>query len=226
MTNEAGTFFIGERHQCSINMVSLMSTIDIQNDDVTPRDPYCEVCGLPIDECQCQVCDDCHAETTREWDERFEEVAGITTHFLNCPRGFVTCSCCDRKWHLRGRNAQRLAGTYVDHAIRVAEFSDFELDDLPVGVLAFYGPSPEKCTKAVATVVDLKKALIVAVFDGPDVQRNQALLNKVFAFFKEHDVAQAVVFEELLGCEHEEGVDFEEGETCPLCPDWKPSVDW
>jgi hypothetical protein len=30
----------------------------------------------------------------------------------------------------------------------------------------------------------------------------------------------------IIGCPHEEGIDYPEGEECPLCPFWKGRDRW
>jgi hypothetical protein len=40
-------------------------------------------------------------------------------------------------------------------------------------------------------------------------------------FFLRHGVKQVAMTEGNMGCPHEEGEDFPQGEDCPFCPFWK-----
>ena len=37
---------------------------------------------------------------------------------------------------------------------------------------------------------------------------------------EEHRVKQVIAVERIIGCPHEEGLDYPEGMKCPLCPFW------
>ena len=40
-------------------------------------------------------------------------------------------------------------------------------------------------------------------------------------FFLEHGVKSVVMTDRNMGCPHEEGPDFPQGEDCPFCPFWR-----
>ena len=40
------------------------------------------------------------------------------------------------------------------------------------------------------------------------------------AFFRQHGVKSVAMSDGLLGCPHEEGIDYPKGEACPQCPYW------
>jgi hypothetical protein len=56
--------------------------------------------------------------------------------------------------------------------------------------------------------------------EDTDVGTNPAVGEKVLAFLKEHAAKSAIVTDGLIGCPHEEGIDYSEGKSCPLCPYW------
>jgi hypothetical protein len=43
---------------------------------------------------------------------------------------------------------------------------------------------------------------------------------QIAAFIKTQDVRSVVVTDGIIGCPHEEGVDYPEGKSCPQCPYW------
>ena len=56
--------------------------------------------------------------------------------------------------------------------------------------------------------------------DEIDVRNDPAIGEKVLAFIKENDVKSVVATGGLIGCPHEEGIDYPEGKSCPRCPYW------
>jgi hypothetical protein len=45
-------------------------------------------------------------------------------------------------------------------------------------------------------------------------------MQQVVEFTKRHGVRQTVTYDRILGCPHEEGIDYPEGGVCPQCPFW------
>lgn len=56
--------------------------------------------------------------------------------------------------------------------------------------------------------------------DTTDVRRDANIEAEVLAFLQEHDARTVVMSGGLMGCPHEEGIDYPEGEVCPACPYW------
>ena len=46
------------------------------------------------------------------------------------------------------------------------------------------------------------------------------------AFVEKHDAVSVFVAGKILGCPHEEGVDYPEGGACPDCPFWAGRDRW
>ena len=55
--------------------------------------------------------------------------------------------------------------------------------------------------------------------DTEDVRMSVAIGEQVLAFFEQHGVRSVVMTDGIIGCPHEEGVDYD-GTTCPRCPFW------
>jgi len=43
---------------------------------------------------------------------------------------------------------------------------------------------------------------------------------EIYEFFSEHGVKSVAASDGKMGCPHEEGEDFPNGEDCPFCPFW------
>ena len=50
------------------------------------------------------------------------------------------------------------------------------------------------------------------------------LLNGLF--IEQHDVKSVVLSDRIIGCPHEEGIDYPQGEACPRCPFWAIRDRW
>ena len=94
----------------------------------------------------------------------------------------------------------------------------------PVGTVALYGPDDRRATKLVAAVIareddppsDLRRYLAA---EG-DVRQDPTILEEVVLLFEAHGVRSVVMVDRIIGCPHEEGEDYPEGEDCPMCPYW------
>jgi hypothetical protein len=56
--------------------------------------------------------------------------------------------------------------------------------------------------------------------ESGDVRNDAAIFEEIAVFLRNHEVHSVAMVEEMMGCPHEEGIDYPEGETCPECPFW------
>ena len=94
----------------------------------------------------------------------------------------------------------------------------------PVGTVAFYGPDDRTATKVAVGIVPAAGEPVAALErwfnDDLDVRLDPKIGNAVLAFLRKHAVRSVVVTGGIFGCPHEEGIDYPDGEECPLCPFW------
>jgi hypothetical protein len=92
----------------------------------------------------------------------------------------------------------------------------------PIGTVALYGPDDKTTTKIAAGVIlhDGAEAIIKR-WVATDVTTNPKVQQEMKDFFLQHGVKQVAMTEGNMGCPHEEGADFPEGEDCPFCPFWR-----
>jgi len=92
-----------------------------------------------------------------------------------------------------------------------------------IGTIVFYGPDNEHASKVAVGIVPRAGAEVTELQrwfeDGLDVRVDPRIGKEVTAFLRARG-ARAVVADGILGCPHEEGVDYPEGEECPECPFW------
>jgi hypothetical protein len=56
---------------------------------------------------------------------------------------------------------------------------------------------------------------------GPDVMTSPEVQAQIAGFIEAHGVQEVAVTDGVLGCPHEEGIDFPAGQECPYCPFWR-----
>jgi hypothetical protein len=95
----------------------------------------------------------------------------------------------------------------------------------PVATVAFYGPDDKLATKVAVGIVlgdDEEPAELERWFsETTDVRRDPVIGAEIVQFIKDNDVKSVAVTDRIIGCPHEEGVDYPEGESCSQCPYWK-----
>jgi len=94
-----------------------------------------------------------------------------------------------------------------------------------VGTIAAYGPDTTLATKLVVSVLDRcarDETLAPRTWTTQtvDVRHDPTIAADVAAFLQEFGVSQSIGADRMIGCPHEEGIDYPMGRTCPLCPFW------
>ena len=103
------------------------------------------------------------------------------------------------------------------------------LRGFPLASIAFYGPDDKHASKVAVGVIlrrgDEPSEMRRWVSESVDVRHNQQILTEVIDFLEQAGVRSVVMPDRIIGCPHEEGVDYE-GETCPMCPFWIDRDRW
>ena len=100
----------------------------------------------------------------------------------------------------------------------------------PVATVALYGPDDKLATKvavAIVTEQDAEPAALNRWFsEGQDVRFDLEINSEILQFIKDHGARSVVTTDRIIGCPHEEGVDYPEGVACPQCPFWARRDRW
>jgi hypothetical protein len=100
----------------------------------------------------------------------------------------------------------------------------------PIATVALYGPDDKIATKVAVAIVadqDAEPAALNRWFsNGKDVRSDLAISSEVLKFVRDHGAKSVVLTEGIIGCPHEEGVDYPEGAVCPQCPFWSHRDRW
>lgn len=100
----------------------------------------------------------------------------------------------------------------------------------PVATIAFYGPTDTRATKVAVGIVRAEGSELEVVerwhSEDEDVRYSAAIGKEIVAFIKKHGVKSSVMTDRIIGCPHEAGIDYPEGEVCPKCPFWAGRERW
>jgi len=99
----------------------------------------------------------------------------------------------------------------------------------PVATIAYYGPDDQTATKVAVGIVDSKDEVVELrrwLVRAQDVRIDRAINDEILSFIKEHNVQRVAMAGRIMGCPHEEGIDYPEGSTCPQCPYWAKIDRW
>jgi hypothetical protein len=100
----------------------------------------------------------------------------------------------------------------------------------PIATVVVYGPDDTRATKiAVGIILDERGDADILerwlVKEG-DVRENGVVTNQVLAFIRNQGVRSVVLADRIMGCPHEEGIDYPAGQQCPECPFWSRHDRW
>jgi hypothetical protein len=113
------------------------------------------------------------------------------------------------------------AATLLDHLRKTIQSKR----NFPIGVLTYYGPDDKTITKIVAVVIPARDAdPILRRWQSPEVASDPKVAAEIGQYLMGHKVQEVVMAEGVIGCPHEEGIDYPVGESCPNCPFWSKKV--
>ena len=98
----------------------------------------------------------------------------------------------------------------------------------PVGTIAFYGPNNKVASKVSAGIIAQEGAepKLQRWYSEVDVRRDAYIMKEVLNFIRNNAARSVVMVDQIIGCPHEEGIDYPEAESCPECPYWLNRDRW
>lgn len=63
-------------------------------------------------------------------------------------------------------------------------------------------------------------------FSEIDVRNDETIVREILESLSENDIKSVVMPDRIIGCPREEGIDYPEGEECPICQFWKGRDRW
>lgn len=98
-------------------------------------------------------------------------------------------------------------------------------DQYPLASIAPYGPDATFATKLVVSVLERPGqrepcTMRTWTTQAVDVRHDPTITAGVADFLREYGVKHSVTSDRIMGCPHQEGIDYPMGRSCPWCPFW------
>ena len=99
----------------------------------------------------------------------------------------------------------------------------------PIATVALYGPDDTTATKLTVGIFPAENVDVADLrrwfSEGADIRNDAGAAEEVLAFIEAAGAMSVVMTERIIGCPHEEGIDYE-GPICPSCPFWAGRDRW
>ncbi len=101
----------------------------------------------------------------------------------------------------------------------------------PLATIAYYGPDDQFASKVVVGILMSENdreanALKKWFAEGLDVREDISIFTEMVAYLDANHVHRVAIMDRIIGCPHEEGIDYPMGEKCPRCPFWANRDRW
>lgn len=94
----------------------------------------------------------------------------------------------------------------------------------PIATVICYGPDSKTASKVVVSIIleeNSEPIFMQKWFSNDlDVRSDLTIQEELQDFIQEHKVRSVIISDGIMGCPHEEGTDYPNGEACPKCPYW------
>lgn len=100
----------------------------------------------------------------------------------------------------------------------------------PLATIAFYGPDDRVATKVAVALIPVEDGEVEDLerwyAHTGDVRDNDGAASVILRFLEVKGVRSIVMVDSIIGCPHEEGVDYPTGANCLECPYWHERDRW
>ena len=100
----------------------------------------------------------------------------------------------------------------------------------PIGTIAYYGPDDERASKIAVGIVMADDEDVEFMerwtTDTTDARTDAVIADEMVVFLRGHNARSIILTDRIIGCPHEEGIDYPVGEACPRCPFWADRDRW
>lgn len=102
----------------------------------------------------------------------------------------------------------------------------------PVATIAFYGPDDTRATKVSVGIIEHEGAAAdilerwYSTTPTADVRTDTEITEAIFRLIEKHGAKSVAAADRIIGCPHEEGIDYPDGEACPQCSFWTNRDRW
>ena len=100
----------------------------------------------------------------------------------------------------------------------------------PIATVAFYGPTAERASKVAVGIIEQEgeepEILETWHSEDRDIRQDDEIGHEIVQFIRAHNVLSVAMVDRIIGCPHQEVIDYPEGEDCPECPYWHGRDRW
>ena len=100
----------------------------------------------------------------------------------------------------------------------------------PIATVAYYGPDDKFASKVAVGIVPGQGEEVASLkrwfADEQDVRVDPAINQEIVTFIEQHGARSVGMADRIIGCPHEEGIDYPLGQDCPQCPYWAGRDRW
>lgn len=100
----------------------------------------------------------------------------------------------------------------------------------PLATVVLYGEDASRASKVAVGIIPFEDGetteLQTWMSEVGDVRRDRDINDEILRFIQENGAKTVVLSPGIIGCPHEEGIDYPEGEVCPACPYWATRDRW
>ena len=98
----------------------------------------------------------------------------------------------------------------------------------PQATIALYGPSNRLATKIALGIFTHKDAdpIMMRWHSEIDIRHDTKVMHEILKTLKLNEVKSVVMTDKIIGCPHEEGVDYPEKGDCVNCTYWMGKDRW
>ncbi len=100
----------------------------------------------------------------------------------------------------------------------------------PVATIAYDGPNDRVATKVVVSCASEPDGEPDEMerwsSEGGDLREDPTSIDRIVQLLDAWQPKSVVSPDRIIGCPHEEGIDYPEGEACPQCPFWENIDRW
>lgn len=95
----------------------------------------------------------------------------------------------------------------------------------PLATICAYGPDNTRATKLVATIVRRAEQKDPGPMrswstEASDVRNDPVIAADLADWLRSHRIKETIRYDRIIGCPHEEGIDYPIGRSCSRCPFW------
>lgn len=148
----------------------------------------------------------------------------------SCGSGKKSKKCCLLKENRERSESLLFSLKFTEHVERT--LGPLQKKTPRTGTIAFYGPNNKVASKIAVGILDDHNEILDMKkwFSNPDsatdIRNDLQIAQEIVDFLKSYDISTIGSSDRIIGCPHEEGIDYPLNEVCPVCSFWANRSRW